>query len=240
MRTLADHPRSRGVYAPPAFVGSAFGGSSPLARGLHGVLHHRVGPGRIIPARAGFTRTGWPAKSTGQDHPRSRGVYISAVPPGPISMGSSPLARGLRGDSQVCVLGAGIIPARAGFTRRRGTMGDRGSDHPRSRGVYHPRTLKRQIGAGSSPLARGLLRVHVRIDDGHRIIPARAGFTCTTGRLSARPWDHPRSRGVYPSSCGSRSLNRGSSPLARGLHRPPVRVRLPVGIIPARAGFTNP
>ena len=52
-----DHPRSRGVYWR-AGVGSPPGlGSSPLARGL---LHRsREGDGalRIIPARAGFTRT---------------------------------------------------------------------------------------------------------------------------------------------------------------------------------------
>ena len=51
-----------------------------------------------------------------RDHPRSRGVYMdnSHMPQG--NMGSSPLARGLRGPH---LGGEGcqrIIPARAGFT----------------------------------------------------------------------------------------------------------------------------
>ena len=51
---------------------------------------------------------------------------------------------------------AGIIPARAGFTRQ-AHPGRRGQgDHPRSRGVYD---VEGGLGAfveGSSPLARGL------------------------------------------------------------------------------------
>ena len=53
---LTDHPRSRGVYdGDPLYIDVIFG-SSPLARGLRG-LPAVAGPGgRIIPARAGFTR----------------------------------------------------------------------------------------------------------------------------------------------------------------------------------------
>ena len=91
---------------------------------------------------------------------------------------------------------------------------------------------------GSSPLARGL-RARRRISPGtSRIIPARAGFT-----LPARPpglgvEDHPRSRGVYASLDAGDPLAVGSSPLARGLRRVAEHSRNPVGIIPARAGFT--
>ena len=74
-----DHPRSRGVYYDPTCEGYVTGGSSPLARGLHtrgggvtglGVDHPRSrgvyadagqvegDAERIIPARAGFTRSG--------------------------------------------------------------------------------------------------------------------------------------------------------------------------------------
>ena len=52
----ADHPRSRGVYTDQLTVTGNASGSSPLARGL---LAQRVEvecPGRIIPARAGFTQ----------------------------------------------------------------------------------------------------------------------------------------------------------------------------------------
>ena len=53
--SMADHPRSRGVYSAAAFFASTASGSSPLARGLpspYDPLKRFVG---IIPARAGFT-----------------------------------------------------------------------------------------------------------------------------------------------------------------------------------------
>ena len=50
---------------------------------------------------------------------------------------------------------------------------------------------------GSSPLARGLLCINIRLSAYCGIIPARAGFT-TWGRGYGRASrDHPRSRGVY-------------------------------------------
>ena len=70
---------------------------------------------------------------------------------------------------------------------------------------------------GSSPLARGLrLRAVPR---GLRlgIIPARAGFTEARGITEHPSEDHPRSRGVYMETEGKNFLQRGSSPLARGL-----------------------
>ena len=70
------------------------------------------------------------------------------------------------------------------------------------------------------------------------IIPARAGFTCGTRPRPWKPWDHPRSRGVYKLMRNMGLMLLGSSPLARGLQECPRRsVRTP-GIIPARAGFT--
>ena len=111
-------------------------GSSPLARGLRGVIGVQSGEYGIIPARAGFTRE--VIEIT--DH----------------LDGSSPLARGLLSQQLKEALGDGIIPARAGFTpdRRQRRLG--GRDHPRSRGVYVRRRLWSSGAGGSSPLARGL------------------------------------------------------------------------------------
>ena len=70
-----------------------------------------------------------------------------------------------------------IIPARAGFT----SIGDRShtklEDHPRSRGVYPYLYRVAVHDAGSSPLARGLLRLNIIVRANIGIIPARAGFT---------------------------------------------------------------
>ena len=173
---------------------------------------------RIIPARAGFTRSGRLEAPGRQDHPRSRGVYWKVIllplSPG----GSSPLARGLRGDSDPLFGRERIIPARAGFTESVPLAALAGRDHPRSRGVYVWSGIKGIAARGSSPLARGLRPGHAPSSVPTRIIPARAGFT--------------------PSCCGTRSTPPGSSPLARGLLGMTRSTAAEQGIIPARAGFT--
>ena len=131
-----DHPRSRGVYRLGGDVAGHPGGSSPLARGLLGVVDGVLKAGGIIPARAGFTSCRATPSSRSPDHPRSRGVYVSVASGVPETVGSSPLARGLLTDERSHVQGARIIPARAGFTGLE------------VRSPYHP--------DGSSPLARGL------------------------------------------------------------------------------------
>ena len=92
---------------------------------------------------------------------------------------------------------------------------------------------------GSSPLARGLRRHLPGRAAPARIIPARAGFTSIRRSTTWTAPDHPRSRGVYGDPQNSRSPGTGSSPLARGLRLSEPVVPFNVGIIPARAGFTN-
>ena len=92
---------------------------------------------------------------------------------------------------------------------------------------------------GSSPLARGLPISVWRLFVRSRIIPARAGFTGPQGRRSRNALDHPRSRGVYAKVNSDNLTAEGSSPLARGLRRSPTKGLVCMGIIPARAGFTD-
>ena len=132
----ADHPRSRGVYAAPT--------------------EKNVSVKGIIPARAGFTRSDVFAGAREQDHPRSRGVYRARMIVLRRFLGSSPLARGLRGERFRAPPRRRIIPARAGFTRNHSSQTYRFRDHPRSRGVYDPTMPSPVFAAGSSPLARGL------------------------------------------------------------------------------------
>ena len=214
-----DHPRSRGVYDPQEVLPPPRAGSSPLARGLPDRGRTEQGHPRIIPARAGFTRVLSSAVNPIWDHPRSRGVYlIMAVSQEPPS-GSSPLARGLLPRARASVCSPGIIPARAGFTRRRGSPCRRTGDHPRSRGVYSATWVTLSPDRGSSPLARGLLIA------AHIVEPTGV--------------DHPRSRGVYGEVRLRRLDGRGSSPLARGLRLAELRKISDERIIPARAGFTE-
>ena len=133
----------------------------------------------------------------------------------------------------------GIIPARAGFTRRPVAPRSSTSDHPRSRGVYPNPLHEVGLAGGSSPLARGLPWLTEGRDSWTRIIPARAGFTPTTALTTSANSDHPRSRGVYCSGLSRRAVSRGSSPLARGLHVRTLDGTVITRIIPARAGFTR-
>ena len=155
------------------------------------------------------------------------------------SLGSSPLARGLLGDTHEHLRLSGIIPARAGFTCTRHRPGRSPQDHPRSRGVYALVHRSMEFSRGSSPLARGLQLCTLCRSHDERIIPARAGFTTSTRRASLRMRDHPRSRGVYALAPSAFSSAGGSSPLARSLpDEQPLIVRRR-RIIPARAGFTR-
>ena len=120
-----DHPRSRGVYrGVRACSWCGRGGDHPRSRGVYGDgegRDHRRG--RIIPARAGFTRRG--------------GVGYGLV------RGSSPLARGLRPPVRASSPPRRIIPARAGFTEWSASPWAAPKDHPRSRGVYSYTRVRR-------------------------------------------------------------------------------------------------
>ena len=255
-----DHPRSRGVYEGFSLDGSPDPGSSPLARGLRDRGPCGRACLRIIPARAGFTRSSPPGPGRSEDHPRSRGVYSRNQLATVSMVGSSPLARGLRDVGDDRWGAAGIIPARAGFTTWSRARTCIPTDHPRSRGVYVRMSKDEGADRGSSPLARGLHPAAqiCLLHDG--IIPARAGFTLRTPSSSLLTRDHPRSRGVYPDprqgqdrkhriiparagftqNYGASPMTRhGSSPLARGLRQLPGQRVQGQGIIPARAGFTR-
>ena len=216
--TRSDHPRSRGVYEADQDAREHQSGSSPLARGLHSCPGWMTCWMRIIPARAGFTRSRTCRTPWSADHPRSRGVYYMCTYRTKYGSGSSPLARGLRGDLLLDHDGRGIIPARAGFT------------------IWQ--TERQYNRTGSSPLARGLRVLRVKSTKWPRIIPARAGFTGRRAVPALAVPDHPRSRGVYASSSSQAASSAGSSPLARGLHEKRSPRHPCPGIIPARAGFT--
>ena len=176
-RRRGDHPRSRGVYLGQQLDPRHAGGSSPLARGLPLRPHQGVEGRRIIPARAGFTRTVTTSTGLRGDHPRSRGVYAESQVGDLAVLGSSPLARGLPGEGHGDGVPVGIIPARAGFTCGSRPPGGRRWDHPRSRGVYQAIDASDATNKGSSPLARGLPERCGGVGLAGRIIPARAGFT---------------------------------------------------------------
>ena len=115
-----DHPHSRGVYTGRPRGCGPRPGSSPLARGLLCERPAQPIRTRIILARAGFTILRRLPRRRPRDHPRSRGVYLWTTRPARAPSGSSPLARGLHRLDAVPHGETRIIPARAGFTSRRG------------------------------------------------------------------------------------------------------------------------
>ena len=260
MGMCPDHPRSRGGYRTIRSRCARIPGSSPLARGLRREAPNRNRHSRIIPARAGFTRSTPSSPTPALDHPRSRGVYQAQRTGSAPQAGSSPLARGLlvltrvnraqnsdhpRSRGVYLRVGSGTGPPPGSSPLARGLLAGGAlvsmgcPDHPRSRGVYDGLRVALNSASGSSPLARGLRGSTTWSMRPARIIPARAGFTPTTCPTTWASSDHPRSRGVYDVMTASGRPVAGSSPLARGLPVQDVGLGGKSGIIPARAGFTE-
>ncbi len=210
------HPRSRGADDEMDDDVARRWGSSPLARGGHEHVRREPVGDRLIPARAGRTRHRPSSIIRPRAHPRSRGADPSGDPGGGLSAGSSPLARGGRGSGSSALTCTGLIPARAGRTRRPRTKRRRSEAHPRSRGADRTQPHLRTVVSGSSPLARGGPAGYRALGLVRGLIPARAGRTLCV--VEDRPVirAHPRSRGADATSAGLVARLTGSSPLARG------------------------
>ena len=233
-----DHPRSRGEYLAAWKEANKTLGSSPLSRGIHLMPLKWTFLIGIIPALAGNTMDTCTVARVPRDHPRSRGEYQAALAAKTRQLGSSPLSRGIRGLALCALCDPRIIPALAGNTWSAPTPQPPSPDHPRSRGEYAPRVRVSCVPPGSSPLSRGIPRRIRRQLRQFRIIPALAGNTRTALRAWGCTGDHPRSRGEYTGRTADTGLREGSSPLSRGILRPPESQRLGARIIPALAGNT--
>ena len=153
--SLRAHPRSRGDHPPGIPAAETAGGSSPLARGPPALNANRTGVRGLIPARAGTTRSSHFSRRFMRAHPRSRGDHVKTIFRACMVPGSSPLARGPPRRALRRFPRSGLIPARAGTTRRvHGTRRAAGA-HPRSRGDHPLRLSLVLCSRGSSPLARG-------------------------------------------------------------------------------------
>ena len=114
-----DHPRMRGEHGSVTSRYLSPPGSSPHARGTLLDVVVKPSDGGIIPACAGNTTPSPPHGAPPWDHPRMRGEHAVGVPSMARVPGSSPHARGTRGERRDLVHVVGIIPACAGNTRRR-------------------------------------------------------------------------------------------------------------------------
>ena len=233
-----DHPRVCGEHRETLDIINRYMGSSPRVRGTpeRGVyICSCVG---IIPACAGNTSTNSASVSPPRDHPRVCGEHADRAGRGDVMSGSSPRVRGTpRLDGQAGSR-LGIIPACAGNTTCRAAVSPCGWDHPRVCGEHPLSIASRTAVLGSSPRVRGTRYRHIVevVKDG--IIPACAGNTRLTSRVTLSSWDHPRVCGEhFLKLCGTLALT-GSSPHVRGTRRKSRLHRGRFGIIPACAGNT--
>ena len=190
-----DHPRVCGEQLRPKSNILTTAGSSPRVRGAVAYETGAVGIFGIIPACAGSSRRRHPERGNEWDHPRVCGEQLFLFACAFALWGSSPRVRGADLDDLVLVMGAGIIPARAGSSAQYICRACREGDHPRACGEQSPAMRTVETMAGSSPRVRGAELHHVVGGVGIRIIPARAGSRSDT-RARWPCWrDHPRACG---------------------------------------------
>ena len=134
--------------------------------------------------------------------------------------------------------GRGIIPAYAGSTLRNVIIDAQKADHPRIRGEHHRRSHRTERRLGSSPHTRGALAMPVHTRRGWGIIPAYAGSTTPSWKVTGKPADHPRIRGEHHCTSIVIRPGSGSSPHTRGARVRDQHTPRRLGIIPAYAGST--
>ena len=197
-RRRTVHPRPRGEHMTDHSRLASCAGSSPPARGT---------------PTAVSTCPTWSAV-----HPRPRGEHSLRFHRCGLMAGSSPPARG------TLVIGLRdhrrnrFIPARAGNTTASACGSSERPVHPRPRGEHPPAVTHQRVLYGSSPPARGTRLETAQALGRDRFIPARAGNTVSTSRISISRSVHPRPRGEHFRSSRNLSDSSGSSPPARGTH----------------------
>ena len=146
--------------------------------------------------------------------------------------------RGTRAVRAACGRAGGIIPAYAGNTSGYPYRRWRSWDHPRVCGEHKVDDSTGEGAWGSSPRMRGTHSRCRRAANVTGIIPAYAGNTMMTPRLTTATWDHPRVCGEHQCPANSAGTAGGSSPRMRGTLQTWLGGLVFRGIIPAYAGNT--
>ena len=173
-------------------------------------------------------------------HPRPCGEHSSSLSLPITPSGSSPPVRGARHPDRQLLQPRGLIPARAGSTVGRCGQGCGAWAHPRPCGEHERIWAVTGVDTGSSPPVRGALEALEPDIPCSGLIPARAGSTHGIMGTTTRSRAHPRPCGEHSALSRPDSRGQGSSPPVRGAPtaaEPPAHVP---GLIPARAGSTQP
>ena len=233
------HPRACGENPARTPPPRSWSGSSPRVRGKPRWRPDLRAPPRLIPARAGKTSPGPRRCAVRGAHPRACGENSRAPIESFFNWGSSPRVRGKPRPGALLVVGAGLIPARAGKTSSSWPACYQASAHPRACGENALPWSCSEPPLGSSPRVRGKPcagagRVHLP-----RLIPARAGKTWSGVSQEMRRSAHPRACGENPADLGGEPGDGGSSPRVRGKQSACSRSEARRRLIPARAGKTS-
>ena len=154
--------------------------------------------------------------------------------------GSSPQARGARSHPRTARARRRLIPAGAGSTSTRPSPPSTSRAHPRRRGEHLSCAPISVPSSGSSPQARGARVLRPGDEAQAGLIPAGAGSTPAAASAAGAGRAHPRRRGEHAVGQVVVDTWTGSSPQARGAHRPRRQGPGPHGLIPAGAGSTDP
>ncbi len=194
-------------------------GSSPLTRGTQAPL-----------LRAGYHRG---------SSPLTRGTRLLSLLPR-ARLAVHPRLRGeLKLSLVESVRRTRFIPAYAGNSPMPIGSGAVSAVHPRLRGELSLLLIKKIDRNGSSPLTRGTHQLRPRSKRNRRFIPAYAGNSHASSRLSSLNSVHPRLRGELITFLISENTIVGSSPLTRGTLKLFSREKIYRRFIPAYAGNSS-
>ena len=170
------HPRVCGVLKQQAAGLQQLPGSSPRVRGFALPLGKRNMVNGFIPACAGFCPSSPAVRAPSRVHPRVCGVLAGRWARSRCGKGSSPRVRGFVCPASHRILRKRFIPACAGFWRKGKSKCRTKKVHPRVCGVLARPRSSPAGSTGSSPRVRGFVARLRKMRQGHRFIPACAGF----------------------------------------------------------------
>ncbi len=214
-------------------------GSSPHVRGTLVSTVNRTDSVGLIPACAGHSTILIPCSAGKWAHPRMCGalrtVYSDDVP----QLGSSPHVRGTQDAEVVSDDDGGLIPACAGHSRSASQSRTSCRAHPRMCGALAKIYGITSDGLGSSPHVRGTRIQTKPVYSPQGLIPACAGHSAARAWWGAARRAHPRMCGALRWVCSDSLSLRGSSPHVRGTQVSSLKVKSPLGLIPACAGHST-
>ena len=236
--TSRAHPRVCGENSSIRLLISSSSGSPPRVRGKPANSCSEKRPCRLTPACAGKTPSG-PGRTRGpRAHPRVCGENLVCRRTIHTFAGSPPRVRGKRAEPPGSPCGAGLTPACAGKTGRRGRRRGRPRAHPRVCGENHCTMFNALRRMGSPPRVRGKRCAGRRFSNASRLTPACAGKTSRTSHSRPGRAAHPRVCGANSAPASAMLTAEGSPPRVRGKQAGQVRHERGRGLTPACAGKT--